>query len=479
MSVLSALAARYTSLTPREVDHLHRLLGEWQLLADLAFSDLLLFAPVRDDERYVIVGQVRPYPAQTLYPEDMVGGTIPAREEPQVRLAFEENRIVREGDPEWREGVPIREETIPVLLDGKTIAVISAEQNLATARTPSHLELSYLRAAADLEQMIAEGTFPFIVEDEGERELSPRVGDGFLEIDTDWVVRFASPNAISAYRRLGMTANMLDRSIDDTGIDHRHAIEAVATGRPVEDEVDAGGAVVIRRFIPVIHAGERKGTIGLVRDITESRRRDRMLSIKDATIREIHHRVKNNLQTVASLLRLQARRLGTSEARAELEESVRRIASIAVVHETLSQESTDNVDFDHVAKRLLEMVEDSLVGPDRPIAFAMNGSAGDLPSEIATPLSLILTELIQNAVEHAFVARGGTVTVDLARAVSGLVVVVQDDGEGLPEGFRIDATSSLGLQIVRTLVTELSGEVTLESAGGTRARVMIPLDRVY
>jgi two-component sensor histidine kinase len=477
MTVLSSLAGRHTTLSAREVDHLHRVLGEWQLLSDLAFADLLLLAPVVDRSAFVVLGQVRPYPAQTLYPEDMVGAILDSRDRPKVAQSFGELRIVREGDPEWRDGTPIREETIPIMFEGAPIAVISAEQNLATARTPSHLELSYLRAAGAIEQMIAEGTFPFILEEEGERELSPRVGDGFLELDGDLRVTYASPNAVSAYRRLGMTSNVLDERLPDLEIDHTRILDGLAVNRPVEDEIEIGGAWVLRRFIPIVHSGERKGAIGFVRDITESRLRDRMLLIKDATIREIHHRVKNNLQTVASLLRLQARRLGTSEARAELEESVRRISSIALVHETLSQDSTERVEFDHVAQRVLEMVESSLVSPDRPVRFSLEGSAGDLASEIATPLSLILTELIQNAVEHAFIERGGTVTVELKREDPTLLVIVRDNGVGLPDGFALESGSNLGLQIVRTLLIELAGEIRLTSDGGLTVELSIPLVR--
>jgi two-component sensor histidine kinase len=477
MSVLSAIAGRHTRLSSTEVDHLHRLLGEWQLLADLAFADLLLLAPVAGADSFVILGQVRPYPAQTLYPEDLVGRVVEGSARPQVAAAAREHRVVREGDPEWREGTPIREEAIPVMFQGRAIAVVSAEQNLAAARTPSRLELSYMRAAHNLEQMIAEGTFPFIVEEEGERELTPRVGDGFLELDAAWRVTYASPNAVSAFRRLGVTANIIDEPVTATGIDHAHVVDVLAAGLPLEDEVEANGAWVVRRFIPVIHGGERRGAIGLIRDITESRVRDRMISIKDATIREIHHRVKNNLQTVASLLRLQARRLGTSEARAELEESVRRISSIALVHEMLSQQATERVEFDRVAQRLLAMVEDSLVRPDRPVRFSLVGSAGDLPSDVATPLSLVLTELLQNAVEHAFADRGGAVTVGLKRSDPGLLITVRDDGNGLPEGFSLTGGANLGLQIVRTLVTEMSGRIEFAAApdAGTTFEIEIPL----
>ena len=93
MTVLSSLAGRHTTLSAREVDHLHRLLGEWQLLSDLAFADLLLLAPVVDRSAFVVLGQVRPYPAQTLYPEDMVGAVLDSRDRPKVAQSFGEKRI--------------------------------------------------------------------------------------------------------------------------------------------------------------------------------------------------------------------------------------------------------------------------------------------------------------------------------------------------------------------------------------------------
>src|SRR5687767_12342205 len=131
MSVLRDLARTHTGLTDPDIEHLNRLLAEWQMLADLNFADMLLFGERRDRKGFVILAQVRPYPAQTLYQEDMVGSLVDRR--PRVKLAFSEERIVREGDPEWRDGIPIREEAIPVRFRDRVIGVISSEQNLATA----------------------------------------------------------------------------------------------------------------------------------------------------------------------------------------------------------------------------------------------------------------------------------------------------------------------------------------------------------
>jgi two-component sensor histidine kinase len=306
------------------------------------------------------------------------------------------------------------------------------------------------------------------------------VGDGFMRLDATGTIAYASPNAVSAYRRLGVSANLIGEALRQTGLEDDATIDALRRGRPVEDEIESSGAWIYRRFIPVIHGREVTGAIGLVRDVTELRHRDRMLQVKDATIREIHHRVKNNLQTVASLLRLQGRRLGSDEAKAALDESVRRISSIALVHETLSRDSHERVDFDHVANRIVDMAAEGLADPERPIRFRIDGRAGDLPSEIATPLALIMAELIQNSVEHAFGSRktSASVGVEMARRPGELRVRVSDDGMGLPEGFALDRDANLGLQIVRTLVeSELGGTITLQSGNGTRAELRIPLER--
>ena len=248
-------------------------------------------------------------------------------------------------------------------------------------------------------------------------------------------------------------------------------------GEPRESEVEAQGATVLLRAIPLAPGGERRGALVLVRDVTELRHRDRQLMGKDATIREIHHRVKNNLQTVAALLRLQARRVGSPQARAALEESVRRVASIALVHETLSQGLEGTVPFDEVADRVLAMCSE-VAAPEAEVVVRRRGSFGELPAEVATALAMVLTELVQNAVEHGYPApAGGEIEVRADREAAGLLVEVRDDGAGLPAGFDLDASTALGLRIVRTLVEgELRGTLALRprEGGGTLARLRVP-----
>jgi two-component system, sensor histidine kinase PdtaS len=353
--------------------------------------------------------------------------------------------------------------------------------------------------------MIAEGRFPF-PRRRSELISSPRVGDGILRLDRAGIVTYASPNALSAYRRLGLTADLVGAHLGRATATlapqleaTEEAVTAVASGRaPRETEVENRDGILQLRAIPLVPGGQRIGALVLLRDVTELRRRDRELLSKDATIREIHHRVKNNLQTVAALLRLQARRSDMPSARAALDEAVRRVGSIALVHETLSQTIDEQVEFDAVADRLLATVAD-VSSPfagggdgfsDGPVVFRRIGSFGTLPAGPATSLAMVLTELLQNAVEHGLKHGAGRLDVTAVRSnadgpadnsfnSSGqLRVVVEDDGVGLPAGFDAATSGNLGLQIVGTLVvTELGGELTIRPrpGGGTKVTLTLPL----
>ena len=496
MPTLTDLARNLTSLSAPELEWLHSLVSDWQLLADLSFADLILWVPTGAPEGalnsgWVAVAQMRPTTGPTSFPDDVVGSQVTPGERPVLDTARIERRIHRESDPDWTSGVPVRAEAIPVTRDGRVIAVIERSTNLNGARTPSRLELTYLAGADDLSRMISEGTFPYPGHDTT-LVRSPRVGDGMLRLDAAGRVTFASPNAQSAYRRLGLTADLMGTELGSataqlaaTGAPVDESLMLVARGRaPKETEIDVNGTVVQLRSIPLVVGGQRTGALVLVRDVTELRRRERELLTKEATIREIHHRVKNNLQTVAALLRLQARRLSAPEARDALQEAVRRVGSIAIVHETLSHAPEEIVDFDDIADRVA-MMAGEVSTPEVRVTPKITGQFGMLPATVATPLAMVLTELLQNALQHGFGSTtrssgsdAGIIEVVAARAPELLTVTVSDSGAGLPPGFDLENTTSLGLQIVRTLVEgELGGQISLRprDGGGTTAVVDLPV----
>ena len=474
--------AREQGLDPADVTHLHALTADWQLLADLSFADLVLWVAQAESAGYVAVAQMRPTTGPSLLHDDVVGDRLPRGKRPLVDLAYDEAKICRGRDLEWRDDVPVREETIPVVREGRVIAVIGRHTNLATARTPSRLEVTYLRCANDLALMISVGVFPYPGSSDG-GTASPRVGDGLLRLDAAGLVTYASPNALSAYRHLGLAADIVGAHLGRTTaalapsqMPVDEAVEWVAGGSaPRQTEVEGHGVIVLLRVLPLLVEGVRVGALVLVRDVTELRRREQELLSKEATIREIHHRVKNNLQAVAALLRLQARRVSAPEAQAALAEAVQRVGSIAVVHETLSRSTDGLVGFDEVAERLTSSVVE-VAQTGATVRLRRSGSFGTLPAETATPLAMVLTELIQNAVEHGSGVAGGTVEMRAERHDRSLEVTIADDGPGLPPGFSLEGSANLGLRIVSGMVrTELRGSLVLATGaeGGTIATVTL------
>lgn len=492
MASLSELAREHTDLDEDDIRHVRRLVRSWGLLSDLSFSDLLLFVPTRErDGAFIVLGHVRPSTGQTMYRADPVGQVFRSSERPLVRQSYHHGQI-QEGELSLRLTFDelVKVESVPVKGPGGIIAVMTSESHIDPDRLYSELERTYAHTYHRFADMVRNAEFPFKVQEEG-RFRAPRVGDGTVVLDAELKVDFASPNAVSAFHRIGVHRNLFGLSFPSLDIGEAEVVKAAKERRPMIVELEHGREItVVMHFLPLLVNDEFTGGLLVLRDISDLRRRDRLLLSKEATIREIHHRVKNNLQTISSLLRLQSRRVDSLEAKSALDESVRRIASIALVHETLSQDTGedhdtgDDVVLVELVKPLVRMVEESMVLPGRPIRIKVSGDAGVVPSEVAMPLSVVITELLQNTADHAFVEKrdeAGQVSILLDRDEETLHLAVEDDGQGLPEGFDLTNTG-LGLTIVQAFVRdELGGTIEMskrngpEHPVGTRVALTVPL----
>jgi two-component sensor histidine kinase/PAS domain-containing protein len=513
------LAQYHTSLKPDELDHLQRLLGSWSLLADLSFSDLLLLvptsgAPAGTPPHLVVLGQIRPNNRPTLVGEDFVGQTVAAPDWPLCTQALHSGEIVAGVADKVVAGAVLPVENIPVRFHDRVLAVVVRVCQSQQLTPESDYERTYLDLFRRLSLMVTRSAFPFPAEDVGTEE-TPRVGDGVVVVDREGRVVFASPNAVNAFHRLGVFTSPEGRRFADLGVEDVAVERALSTGSPIVEEVERRPNVsVLVHCIPLLDNKTITGAMVLLRDVTDVRRLDRLLLSKDAAIREVHHRVKNNLQTISSLLHLQARRAGAGAGRQALLEAERRVRSIAIVHEILSRDPGDQVPFDEIVGAIVQMAKDSVVSA-RPVEITVAGEVGEVGADVATPLAVAMAEVLQNAVEHAFEpesrglrlpgtrsarptdkgapgSRGekrrkaeagtvGRVTVGLEHDPAMVRVTVRDDGIGLPRGFDIERTSSLGLSIVRDLVvSQLGGSIDMSrvprsAGGGTRVSIEVPL----
>ncbi len=485
MPSMSEIVSGRTDLSEDDHQWLRLLVSEWHLFADLSFSDLVLWVPDRDPNVYWAAAQIRPTTGPTSLFDDVVGDLIAYSPEHLVSDAFVSGEVTQTSEAKLLAGIPVEVHAIPVKRGDRVIAVVEQHKSQLDERVPSFLEQAYLATAAQLATMISVGAFP-LPDDVTNLAFNPRVGDGFIRVDAVGDVEYASPNALSAYRRLGLIGDLVDEHlpsltaalfpagpgpVDDS-------VASVLSGRNARrTELVSGDAHLMVRVLPLWVDRERVGAIVLCRDVSDVRSKERLLVTKDATIREIHHRVKNNLQTVAALLRMQSRRISSPEARVALNDAMSRVSSIAIVHETLAQAFDEIVEFDRVADGLLRMVGE-VAASWGGVSAVRRGSFGLLSADVATSLAMIITELCQNAVEHGLATHSGEVRVVPTAADGRLRVEISDDGRGLPEGFDLATSRSLGLSIVTTLVAEMEGSFALgpqPDGPGTRAVVEIPI----
>lgn len=495
-------------LSEDDVEWLHALVGDWQLIADLSYSDVVLWGPHTPEgyiseagRSYVALSQARPSTTQTIIHRDVVGDRIRADLKPMVERAWKYQVETNSSD----QGQPFPSKTrvsaVPLTRrdssgSRRTVGVITLHFAVSALRSPSRIELTYRRCATEMLEMVSAGAWPDPAHEYAGYSGAPRVGDGLLRLDEEGKVTFASPNAVSALLRLGVNETLEGRSLAGIGAELQRATGVAVdesqpmmlTGRRAQrSELEAHGAAVTLRTIPLYRGlsrgdGERFAALVLCRDVTELRRREKQLMSKDATIKEIHHRVKNNLQTVAALLRMQSRRMDSAEGKEGLDRAMRRVQTIAVVHDSLSQGLEESVDVDELMRRQLRLAAE-MAQSEKHAVTRLDGSFGQLPADMVTPLALVVTEVVANSVEHGF-SDGQTelnVTMSVHRHTDAagrerLDVDITDDGVGIPAE---DWKPGLGLQIVKTLVRgELSGSIEWsqgDAGRGTKVSLRAPI----
>ena len=467
-------------------DLLERVAGHLPLLADLTHADAVLFA--RAGDQVIVIGQAQPVPVPSPYTLPVAVGRPMARDEvPLVFRVLFDGRTRNQVTTTVIRGAPVLQEVFPVRNErGDVVGALRSEMLLIEHERQRKRHATFRRAIARARELIVAGRLQG-----GEKLGRLGVHDGIMVIDAAGRIEYLSAPAEHLYRRLGYADNLVKTQLQELETSEYICFKAMERNVCLEQRVQEHDLVWIKRVVPLTsdvdsswtarligRRGVPAGAIVAIEDVTDELQKEQELKIKTAMIQEIHHRVKNNLQTIAALLRLQARRTGTAEVADQLRESIGRILSIAVVHEFLSHEETSVINIHEVSNRILTEVRTGVLDHSRPITLSLEGTRSfTLPAQQATSCALIINELVQNAVEHAFVGLpGGSIVVRLLEQGDSLYIEIEDDGRGLPPDFDPVRQGGLGMQIVRSLVREdLKGEFELNSAGrGVSAVVSFP-----
>lgn len=461
-----------------------RIIPSLTLLADLLHADVLLFALAGD--RVAVVEHAQPNLVPSSYEHSLTGRRLrPQQVAPVASLLFN-GRPAHHVQGAVVNGVPIVREVVAIRdADHNVVAALATET--AVIENERHRKRSgiFRRAVMRVRELVVRGRL-----DGAERLGRLGVHDGLMVIDASGLIQYATTVAEGLYRLLGYVDSLVNTQLSELETNEYIAFRAMETGTCMEQEITEQDRHWVKKVIPLTVDNEEgwvnrlpgaltrqpTGAIIVIQDVTDQVRKEKELKVKSAMIQEIHHRVKNNLQTITALLRLQARRSKSPEVAAVLKEAIGRILSVAVVHEFLSKDESSIINIHEVCKRILHEVVNGTLDPMKRIELKLEGVQQFLlPAQQATSCALIVNELIQNAVEHGMESRQkGTIVVRLSQSDDSMGIEIEDDGSGLPDGFDM-ARGGLGLQIVRTLVKEdLRGEFQLENGEGVRALISFP-----
>jgi len=457
-------------------------------LADLSRGDVFLFKPGDNHGTAIVIGIAAPGTVPSVKSGLAVGDRVSMADEPTVLKA-----LLRGAPARRRQRIRSRrqitlQDAYPIRRGARVAGVLAIEVDLVECDRLERKSVIYRRTLDRLRRLVVAGQLRGAA---GLTRLNEH--DGPMVVTSAGEIVYASAVAEQLYRKAGYTQGLWQQNLANLRTDESVFFKAVDSNSCVEQVIEEGPLTWQKRAIPIFGSGgdrfwsrvlnrieKHDPLILTVNDVTEESRKERELRIKSAMIQEIHHRVKNNLQTIASLLRLQARRTGSEEVGAMLQETINRILSIAVVHEFLARQESGDVDTREIAQQIIGEVSRSILDPEKHVRFSLDATTVCLPTQQATSVALVINELLHNAVEHAFATKNeGNVTVAIRTTDDQVVLTVADDGEGLPETFSLRTDGSLGLQIVQTLVKDdLKGTFHLVRAGERGARGIVSFPRI-
>lgn len=453
------------------------------ITADVSRADLLLVCRL-SPARGQIVHHVMPKSISSHYGEEATGRHVSGQDQPLILQALNHGRggrrqleIVSGG------GAPVIQEVYPILNDQQNvIAALVVETNMFAHERHRRRDPAFRQAVDWLQTMCLRGELPSAA------ELS-RFGlyDGIYLVDRSRTINYMSGIAANLYRSIGMAVDMEGQRVAELEpVDEELVDQAFRTGECIERRDEApDGRVWVRKALPLRKSltwhwlrrrshrwlsfppgdGGVDAVMVLVHNATDAVQKQRELNVKSAIIQEVHHRVKNNLQTIAAILRIQARRAKSAEARQHLGDAVNRILSVAVIHEFLSEDEHQPINIRDLCQRIAYQVQQVAGNPDQEIDITIQGPNIRLPASQATPVAMVLNELVLNALEHGLAGHSaGRITIDLRDRGDQVQVAIRNTGTALPADFDAEHAASLGLQIVRTLVKDdLKGELTISA----------------
>lgn len=440
-----------STLVATDIEKIERVVETVQMLSNILNVDVFIDCPTKDKDKGIVVYHARPE-KNSLYSKNISGEIAVSSKEPAVFRTFLTGLPSRNYKAINQEEQQVFQNIIPIFNEsGEVIGVIIVEYR--------DLEKDYFRF--DAFNLTASNLLKEL--DLSRNSIPDFVKDGIVVFNQDGIVVYVNKIAKTIYQMLGYPNNVLGESFQNIVLT-KNKLEDILLGEKIDSqEIEISNIILnISYFVPCLEE-KNCNVIMLIRDVTKEKNSEQELILKSMVIKEIHHRVKNNLQTIASLLRIQKRRVDNDEVKKILTETINRILSIAITHEILSENGMDSLSIKMIIQLLYKNFFENILDKNKKIEFNMYGDDFVIDSNKATSIALVINELVQNALHYAFVGRNeGKINITIKKGVFFSKITVSDNGVGMDEKKYRD--NSLGLMIVeRLIVDKLQGNFELKS----------------
>ena len=470
--MIEELCSKHNDLTAKDIAKLKAVAENLDMIADCTGADIFIDCVTRDPDVAIVVAQAKPKSLESLYEKSVVGELAYRSKEPAVLRTMDVGMPTSDMWAVTQENKNVRQNVSPIKNDeDRVIGVLIAEKDV-TDHVKTKNNLSVLSRTT--EQLME----ALLTSRHKDHNLPYHDSDGIVMFDDSGVSTYANPVAETIYRKLGYIDKLEGIHFSNMALDQVTFQDILEKKQLSHNEVKVGSLVLNIKYAMMKNRNLNvSGVVMLMRDETDVKAKEKELILKSVAIREIHHRVKNNLQTIASLLRLQSRRVDDVSARTAFSESISRVLSIAATHEILAQNGVDDVDLLTMLQRIKSSIVDYSVVGGKEVRISIEGDLIMCNSDTATSIALVVNEVIQNSLKHAFKGREkGRICVEVCKASTYGNIAITDDGVG----FDVSQVrqGALGTRIVQSIVKDkLFGTLTTESGkGGTKVLFDFPLD---
>ncbi len=439
------LCETHTNLTENEINILEGSVNLLQSIANLDNSDVFIDCQTKNDNA-IVVASASPEKGISNYTKNVVGMFAKCDDEPAVFRSLKNGGTTRHMKARTQENIAVIQSVEPIYYANKIIGVLIKEKPLDLWKDEK--ELSYKLDETQI-KMLLDGTTENMW-------LANQINEAVVLVDDNGVIIFANDLAQKLFCKLGYTYDIVGTLYEDISLINNDNINLFD-----DIQVQVGSYhLVVKR---ILMNSQNGGFVVLIRDITNVKEQEKEIILKSVAIREMHHRIKNNLSTIASLLRLQIRRTDSDDAKAVLFESMNRILAIVQTHELLARHGVDEVQICEVITNISNSTIRFYATPSFDVSINVLGGDFTVSSDIATSVALVINEALHNSLKHGFIDRNkGKIIIEIIKGDLYSKININDDGVGfIPCNTK---QNSLGLQIMKSLVQDkLRGNLEINS----------------